>query len=300
MQFKNKLERRTIKEILIENINTIKSRKRYTSFLIITIILFLVFILINIIVFKNNKINNKSDIEHIALIEITGVISEKEKTNAKNIIKSLNKAFTNKNTKAIILKINSPGGTPVQANIINNHIKKLRISSNKKIFSVIEDIGTSGAYLIAVATEKIYCDPSSIIGSIGVIINSFGFVESLDKLGIERRLYKAGKHKAMMDPFMKRNEYEDIIINDSLTQIHEEFINNVIKSRNNNLILDNIEEISSGRFWIGKDAIKIGLIDGFYDIYSLSAEIFKTNIIVNYTKQKTFIELIGKKINKIF
>lgn len=297
MEFENKTEQRTLKEILINNIDIIKRKKRYTLFLIIIIISF---IIISLIIININKATSKLDIEHIGLIEINGVISEKEKTNAKYIIKSINKAFTNKNTKAIILKINSPGGTPVQANIINNHIKRLRLLNNKKIFSVIEDIGTSGAYLIAVATEKIYCDPSSIIGSIGVIINSFGFVESINKLGIERRLYKAGKHKGMMDPFIERNENEDLIINEILNQIHEDFMTNVIKSRNNNLIMDNINEISSGRFWTGKDALKLGLIDGFYDIYSLSTEVFNTKIIVNYTKQKTFIESINKKINKLF
>ncbi len=176
----------------------------------------------------------------------------------------------------------------------------MRNTTNKKIFSIIEDIGTSGAYLIAIATEKIYCDPSSIVGSVGVIVNYFGFVDTINKLGIERRLYKTGKYKAIMDPFIKKNEEEDKIINNSLNYIHEDFVNNIIKSRNNKLIVNNINEISTGKFWVGKEAIKFGLIDGFYDIYSLSFEILKTNIIVNYTKEKTLIEIISKKINKIF
>lgn len=243
-------------------------------------------------------IYNKSEIEkdHIAIIEINGIITEKN-NNSKNIIKLLNDAFYNTNCKAIILKINSPGGTPVQTNIIHNYIKKLRNAQKKNIFSIIEDIGTSGAYLIATATEKIYCDPSSIIGSIGVIITSFGFVDVMNKIGVERRIYKAGKNKAIMDPFTEKNKNDEIIIQHNLELIHENFINTVKKNRPNILITSQ-SEIFSGKFWTGKDAIELGLIDGFYDIYTLSSEIIEINNTIDYTNENilnTFINNLFKK-----
>lgn len=236
---------------------------------------------------------NKSELEkeHIAIIEINGIITEKN-NNSKNIIKLLNNAFYNANCKAIILKINSPGGTPVQTNIIHNYIKKLRNTKKKQIFSIIEDIGTSGAYLIATATEKIYCDPSSIIGSIGVIITSFGFVEVMNKIGIERRIYKAGKNKAIMDPFTEKSKNDEIIIQHNLEIIHENFINTVKKNRPN--ISTHLQtDIFSGKFWTGKDAIELGLIDGFYDIYTLSSEIIEINKTIDYNNENVLNTLLN-------
>jgi protease-4 len=256
-----------------------------------TIMLILIII---IIIFVFNK--SDTDDKHIAIIEINGIITEKN-NNSKTIINLLDNAFLNKNCKAIILKINSPGGTPVQTNIIHNYIKKLRNTKKKNIYSIIEDIGTSGAYLIATATEKIYCDPSSIIGSIGVIITSFGFVETLNKIGVERRIYKAGKHKAIMDPFTEKNKNEEIIIQHNLEIIHENFINTVKKNRPN-LSTSLQEEIFSGKFWTGKDAIELGLIDGFYDIYTFSSEIIDVNKTIDYTKENILNTIINNLFKK--
>lgn len=265
--------------------HTYNIKKKYVK--MITLILIIIFI-----IFVFNK--SDTDDKHIAIIEINGIITEKN-NNSKTIINLLDNAFLNENCKAIILKINSPGGTPVQTNIIHNYIKKLRNTKKKNIYSIIEDIGTSGAYLIATATEKIYCDPSSIIGSIGVIITSFGFVETLNKIGVERRIYKAGKHKAIMDPFTEKNENEEIIIQHNLELIHQNFINTVKKNRPN-LSKSLQEEIFSGKFWTGKDAMELGLIDGFYDIYTLSSEIIDVNKTIDYNKEN----IIDTIINNLF
>jgi protease-4 len=250
----------------------------------------IVIILVLLILIFSNK--SEKDKEHIAIIEITGIITEKN-NNAKNIITSLDKGFQNINCKAIILKINSPGGTPVQSNIIHNYIKKLRNTNKKQIFSVIEDIGTSGAYLIASATEKIYCDPSSIVGSIGVILTSFGFTDAINKIGIERRIYKAGKNKAILDPFIEKNKNDEIIIQHNLEIIHENFINTVKKNRPNIQTLL-YEEVFSGKFWTGKDAIELGLIDGFYDIYTLSSEIIEINTTIDYNNTNMINVFLNK------
>ncbi len=261
---------------------------KYISIKKILLILILLVIIFIYIYTKNLK-----NIDHIALIEINGMISEKEDSNSINIIEALDKAFNNKKAKGIIIKINSPGGKPVQANIIHNYIKRIKKSNKKEIISIIEDIGTSGAYLIATATNKIYCDPSSIVGSIGVILNSFGFVETINKLGIERRLYKSGKHKGIMDPFTKTNNEENIIIQKTMNHIHEEFINIVKRNRKNKIIKE--EEIFTGRFWTGKEALNLGLVDGFFDIYSLSIDIFKTKNIIKYNKDHDIIKKIMTK-----
>ncbi len=266
--------------------NTYNIKKIYIKITILTI---LVIILISIIINKT-EINK----EHIAIIEIKGIITENN-NNSKNIINLLNKAFYNEKCKAIILKINSPGGTPVQTNIIHNYIKKIRTTKKKYIFSIIEDIGTSGAYLIATATEKIYCDPSSIIGSIGVIVTSFGFAEAINKIGIERRIYKAGKNKAIMDPFTEKNKNDEIIIQHNLNIIHQNFIKTIKKNRPN-ISLNSQNDIFSGIFWTGNEAMELGLIDGFYDIYTLSSEIIEINNIIDYNNEN----IISSYISNIF
>jgi len=290
---KNNWEQNTINNLIFQNLIEKKRTRRWNIFFKLIFLILIISIIFSIIGLKENKIYQNKNIDHVAIIEINGTISEKNKTNANNIINILNEAFNNKNSKAIILKINSPGGTPVQSNIIHNHIKRLRnLNTNKPIFSVIEDIGTSGAYLIAVATEKIYCDPSSIIGSIGVTLNSFGFVEAINKLGIERRLYKSGKYKAIMDPFLEKNIDEDKIIQHNLNIIHKNFINIVKKNRMN--IKTNNSDIFTGKFWIGTDALDIGLVDGFYDIYTLSSDIIKINTIVDYNSNLNIFNIFKK------
>lgn len=266
---------------------TYNIKKKYVKMLVLTLIIIF-------IIFTYNK--PEIEKEHIAIIEINGIITEKNNS-SKNIINLLNDAFYNKNCKAIILKINSPGGTPVQTNIIHNYIKKLRNTKKKQIFSIIEDIGTSGAYLIATATEKIYCDPSSIVGSIGVIITSFGFVEVLNKIGIERRIYKAGQHKAIMDPFSEKNKNEEVIIQHNLDIIHENFITTVKKNRPN-LTKSLQTEIFSGKFWTGKDAMELGLIDGFYDIYTLSSDVIEVNKTIDYNNENIINIIISNLFKK--
>lgn len=292
MNNKENTENSLIKELLFKNIEENRKTRNWNVFLkLLFYTTFIIIISIIITTQKENFKNNKKHLNHIALIEISGVISPNNKTNSKEITKLLNSAFENKNANSILLKINSPGGTPVQSNIIHNNIIKLRQKyPNKKIFSIIEDTGTSGAYLISTATEKIYCDPSSIVGSIGVILTSFGFVETIEKLGIERRLYKAGKYKAIMDPFTKTNENEEVIIKNIINDIHKNFID-IVKKTRGCVISDNME-IFSGKIWTGNEALKLGIIDGLSDIQSLSLELMEDPLIINYETDSNIIELI--------
>ncbi len=275
----NNTEIKLMKDLITKIINDEKKKKRFSFFLKI-----LSFILVGItcaFIYSNFTLSSKfGDNSHVALIDIEGNIDNKGKTSAKNIIYNLDSAFLNYNAKAVIIRINSSGGSPVQASIIHKHIKRLRKITKKPTYAVIEDIGTSGAYLIAIAAEKIYCNQTSIVGSIGVIINSFGYSELIKKLGIERRLYKSGKYKTLMDPFLERNKEDDEIIQHNISIINKYFINLVKQNRENKLSKN--YDFFSGNFWLGRDALDLGLIDGFYDIHTLSYEIIMQPIIKEY------------------
>ncbi|QQG46930.1 MAG: S49 family peptidase [Candidatus Azosocius agrarius] len=264
------------------------------KFIIIIIIIYMLYIYINNSFFNYNKKN----VPHIALITIYGSITQNEESNAKNIIESLNNAFNNDCTKSIILKINSPGGSPVQSNMIYNHILKLKKEKpNLKIYSIIEDLGTSGVYLIASATNEIYCNQSSIVGSIGVILNSFNFKNIIHKIGIERKLFSSGKNKGMLDPFSDQKSNEITIINKTLITVHEEFIKCVKNERKSRLIYN--KDIFSGKIWIGKNALKLGLIDGYYNIDSIMKNIIEESNILNYSTDNNLLNKINKSINNI-
>ncbi|HFL8819531.1 MAG TPA: S49 family peptidase [Candidatus Azoamicus sp. OHIO2] len=268
-----------ITDLVIKNISekTIKTRLAVflkTTFFSIGVI-FIIFIFNSINITKKWQNN-----DHIAIIELNGIIDYENSLNAKHVIIKLNNAFFNFYSKVLIIKINSPGGSPVQASLIYNHIKRLRKISNKPIYSVIEDIGTSGAYLIALATEKIYCNPTSLVGSIGVVVASFGYVEMLRKFGIERRVYKSSKYKVLIDPFLETIQDEVDIIQHNINIINKYFINIVKKNRHEKL--NENYDVFTGTFWVGRDALMVGLVDGFYDIYTLSYDVIKITNIIYY------------------
>lgn len=286
------LDKGLIHELLFDNLVEKRRSRRWSIFFKCVFLLFLLLSFLFSFIFYNNK-----KVEHVAIVDISGLISDKSYTNASSVIMSLEAAFSNKYSKAVILKINSPGGTPVQSNIIHNHIKKLRLNYiNKPVYAVIEDIGTSGAYLIAVAAEKIYCDPFSIVGSIGVLVNSFGFSEAINKLGIERRVYKAGKNKVIMDPFLEKNLDDEKILQYNLDILHENFINIVKKNRYNNSVICDENDIFSGKFWVGKDALSLGLVDGFADVYSLASDVMDEPFLIDYTSNPSVLSVFKRSI----
>ncbi|HIH2762683.1 MAG TPA: S49 family peptidase [Candidatus Azoamicus sp. MARI] len=290
MQNNCNLDKTFIKEFLCDSLIERRRSRRWSIFFKFIFLLFFLFLFS--VIFYNNK-----KIEHVAVVNISGLISDNSYTNAKCIIMSLDEAFADKKSKAVILKINSPGGTPVQSNIIYNHIKKLRqIYSSKPIYAVIEDIGTSGAYLIALAAEKIYCNPYSIVGSIGVVISSFGFSNAINKLGIERRIYKAGKNKVIMDPFLEKSLDDEKMLQHDLDIMHENFINLVKQNRSDNLMLFDEHDVFSGKFWVGIEALSVGLIDGFSDIYSLSSDIIKIPLLIEYKHDQNILNVFARSI----
>jgi protease-4 len=196
---------------------------------------------------------------HLALVEVHGVIASDAPTNAERVIKGINRAWSSESAVAVVLHIDSPGGSPVQSQRIYSEIMRLREQGDKPIIAVIEDIGASGAYYIASAADDIVASPVSLVGSIGVIYAGFGFQEAIDQLGIERRVVTAGENKAFLDPFQPLDDDIASFWQTVLTQTHEQFIEDVQAGRGDRL--SDSPELFSGLIWSGEQALELGLVD---------------------------------------
>jgi protease IV len=232
---------------------------------------------------------------HSALINISGVIQSGGDVDAVAVIDSLADAYDNKGTKGIILRINSPGGSPVQAGMINEEIKRQKKLHPKiPVYAVVEDICASGGYYIAAAADKIYVDKASIIGSIGVLMDGYGFTGAMEKLGVERRLLTAGKNKAMLDPFSPLNQEHIAYAQTMLDEIHEQFKTIVREGRGERL--RETPETFSGLFWSGEQSIKIGLADALGSTDYVAREVIKQKEIVDFTYQESFADRFAKRL----
>ena len=231
---------------------------------------------------------------HTALVEVRGVIAAGGAASADNIIAGLQEAFKDKDTQGVILRINSPGGSPVQAGYINDEIKRLRGKYPKiPIYAVVEDICASGGYYIAVAAEKIYVDKASIIGSIGVLMDGFGFTGLMDKLGIERRLLAAGENKGFLDPFSPIRDSQKAYAETMLGDIHQQFITVVRQGRGKRL--KETPEMFSGLFWIGQKSIELGLADAMGSVDYVAREVIKAEDIVDFTPRENIAERVARR-----
>jgi len=232
---------------------------------------------------------------HTALIEIKGVISHESEASADRVVSGLRAAFENENTVAIILRINSPGGSPVQAGYINDEIHRLREQYPEiPVYSVIVDTCASGGYYIAVAADEIYADKASIVGSIGVRMDGFGFVEAIEKLGVERRLVTAGNNKGFLDPFLPIKEEELRHVEGVLEDIHEQFINTVKRGRRDRLADD--EKLYSGLVWTGEQGLELGLVDALGSSSFVAREIVGVEKIVDFTVREDYLSRLTRKL----
>lgn len=235
-----------------------------------------------------------SNADHTALIDIQGVIGSDEAVNADALIASLESAYENKHTKGVILRINSPGGSPVQAGIINDEIKRQRkLHPNIPVYAVVEDICASGGYYIAVAADKIFVDKASIVGSIGVLMDGFGFTGTMQKLGVERRLLTAGENKAILDPFSPVNPKHQEFAQQMLNQIHQQFIAVVREGRGKRL--KETPEMFSGLFWSGETSIQMGLADALGNSEYVAREVIKEEKIVDFTSHEGLADRFAKR-----
>ena len=236
---------------------------------------------------------------HTAVTNITGEIAEGKEANANSIIKALRNAVKNEDTKGIILHLNSPGGSPVQSSYIFNEIRKIKADNpDLPIHAVASDICASGCYFIAAAADKIFVNPATLIGSIGVIMNGFGFVDTMKMLGVERRLVTSGEHKALMDPFSPANKEEQKYMEQVLAQVHQQFIDAVIEGRGDRLNQD--KDIFSGLVWTGEQGKEIGLADGFGNDDSVATDIIGAKKRVNFTVQERLIDRLAGKMGASF
>lgn len=234
---------------------------------------------------------------HTALIEIHGMIADEEPASADNIVTSLRAAFKDKQTKGVVLRINSPGGSPVQSGYIYDEIHRLRGKYPEvKVYAVISDLGASGAYYIASAADAIYADKASLVGSIGVTAASFGFVETMGKLGVERRVYTAGEHKAFLDPFQPQKEDEVRFWRGVLDVTHRQFIESVKRGRGDRLKDAEHPELFSGLVWSGEQAVQLGLVDGLGSASYVAREVIGEEELVDFTVHESPFDRFAKKI----
>jgi protease-4 len=239
-----------------------------------------------------------SDIEslgrHTALIEIDGAIEDEGSGAADTVIPSLNKAFSDPGSAAIVLRINSPGGSPVQAGIIVDEIQRLKKGyPNKPLYVVVDEICASGGYYIAAAADKIYVNKASIVGSVGVLMDGFGFTGLMDKLGIERRLLTAGENKGFLDPFSPQSDKQKQHALEMLNEIHEQFIA-VVRAGRGKRLKEN-PDIFSGLYWTGAKAVEMGLADGFGTVDTVARDVVKAEDIIDYTAHEGLPERVLKK-----
>ena len=230
---------------------------------------------------------------HTAVIEIKGEIDADGLAGSGAVVTSLRLAFEDEGSQAVVLLINSPGGSPVQAGIINDEILRLKKKHNKPVYAVVEESCASAAYYIAVAADQIYVDKASIVGSIGVLMDGFGFTGLMDKLGIERRLMTAGENKGFLDPFSAQTKTQRAHAQAMLDQIHQQFIGVVRKGRGDRL--KETPELFSGLFWNGQRAVELGLADGLGSLDYVARDIVKAEDLVDYTQRDNVAERLVKR-----
>lgn len=233
--------------------------------------------------------------KHTALVDMHGVIQAKGDANAENVIGALQSAFEDKGTVGIVLRINSPGGSPVQSGIIYDEIKRLRAKHPEiPLHVVVEDVCASGGYYVAAAADNIYVDKASIVGSIGVLMDGFGFTGTMDKVGIERRLLTAGENKGFLDPFSPQNAQHKAHAQQMLNDIHQQFIDVVRKGRGKRL--KESPEMFSGLMWTGAKSVELGLADGFGTVDSVARDVYKAEDVRDYTVKSNFAERFAKQL----
>src|SRR5262245_11434953 len=232
--------------------------------------------------------------KHTALVEARGVIAHDSAASADSVTTGLQDAFKDKRTQGVILRINSPGGSPVQAGYINDEIRRLREKyPNIPLYAVVEDICASGGYYVAVAADRIYVDKASIIGSIGVLMDGFGFTGTMEKLGVERRLLAAGENKGFLDPFSPILESQKEYAQQMLGQIHQQFIAVVRQGRGKRL--QESPEMFSGLLWVGPKSIELGLADALGSVEQVARDVIKAEDIVDFTPRENVAERLAKK-----
>jgi len=286
-------EKELVSKLAFSAINEQRRARRWGIAFKLLFFIYITFILVLYMTGKTSSFTEKAT-DHTALVELKGLISAGSDANADTIVAGLRTALENPNSKALIIRANSPGGSPVQADYMYREILRLRKKyPNKPVYAVITDACASACYYIISATEKIYANEASLVGSIGVLSDGFGFVGAMEKLGVERRLYTAGSHKGTLDPFSPQKPEDVQHMNSLLKEVHQQFINAVKKGRGDRLKIT--DTIFSGLFWTGKRAKEMGLIDDFASAGMVARDVVKAKDLVDYTpKQRLLDRLVDR------
>lgn len=290
--YKSGWERELLEKLAFASLREQRARRRWGIFLKLLTLAVIVFGLW--LIFDFGAVDMENVERHTALVDIDGTIEADGKTSAESVMSALNKAYSNSGSVGVVMRINSPGGSPVQAGMINDEIGRLRHAyPAKPLYVVVDEMCASGGYYIAAAADKIYVNKASIVGSIGVLMDGFGFTGLMEKLGVERRLLTAGANKGFLDPFSPQNPAQKDYALQMLNEIHQQFIEVVRKGRGDRL--KETPEMFSGLFWTGAKAVDMGLADGFGTVDSVARDMFKAEDIVDYTQREGLPERVLKK-----
>lgn len=293
-------EREVLEKVALAAVTEQTRARRWSVFFRSLVFLYLCVVLA-MFMYPNVRENMAGDGSkgHAAVIDVVGMIAEDKDANADSIIKSLKNAVKDKNTKGIILHANSPGGSPVQSSYVYDEIRKIKKERpDLPVYTVVSDICASGCYYIASASDKIFVNQASLIGSIGVLMDGFGFVNVMEKLGVERRLLTAGTHKAMLDPFSPPKEDETRYMQGLLDQVHQQFIGAVKAGRGDRL--KDAPELFSGLVWTGEEGVKLGVADAFGNDDYVAKEIIGVENKVDFTQQEQLLDRIAGKLGASF
>lgn len=288
-------ERSVLEKLAFDALTEQRTSRRWKTGIAIAWLLLLFLSLFALLGWFGGKRDGSALQKHTALVELKGVISTESKASADKIISSLQHAFKDKNTQGVVLRINSPGGSPVQAGYINDEIKRLRAKyKDIPLYVVVQDICASGGYYVAAAADKIFVDKASIIGSIGVLMDGFGFTGTMEKLGVERRLVIAGENKGFLDPFSAINLEQQKYAKQMVDEIHQQFIKVVKDGRGKRL--RETPEMFSGLVWSGEKSVANGLADGLGGLDYVARDIIKAEQIVDFTEEDSFSESLARRL----
>jgi protease-4 len=286
-------ERNVLEKVALAAIAEQRTARRWSMAFKMLVMIYLFFVLFLGMGWLK-KAGDKSTGKHTAMVELRGVIASEGQASADNVTSGLQAAFKDSNTVGVVLRINSPGGSPVQAGYINDEIKRLRVLyPNIPLYAVVEDICASGGYYVAVAADQIYVDKASIVGSIGVVMDGFGFTGTMEKLGVERRAIAAGENKKFLDPFSPVNPAHKAFAEKMLAEIHEQFIAVVRQGRGKRL--KETPELFSGLVWVGPKSIELGLADALGSVDSVARDVIKAEDVVDFTPHENIAERVARK-----
>jgi len=285
-------ERKTLEKLAFAALDEQRARRRWGIAFKLLGFMYLVAVLIAVVDWGTGAEHQE---RHTAMVNLIGVIEAKGESNAENLVAALNSAFEEKNAVGVILRINSPGGSPVQAGIVNDEIRRLRTKfPDKPLYAVVEDMCASGGYYVAAAADNIYVNKASIVGSIGVLMDGFGFTGTMDKAGVERRLLTAGENKGFLDPFSPQAPQHKAHAQLLLDDIHKQFIDVVKTGRGKRL--KETPEMFSGLMWTGAQSVQLGLADGYGSVDSVARDIIKAEKVLDYSVKDNIAERFAKRL----